>query len=341
MKLATSTERTKFPLQTYEKQSLTSISTRSNCTTLDKLAQPGHPHTPNRLQSGSGQIQKKARHVYFSKRLALELSELDSPLKEQYLNTVKNCCSYVVQEGTRLRSKYCNARWCTTCNRIRTAKLINGYLPVINQMAEPYFVTLTRVNVIQSDLKREIESMGKLFQSILKSIRRQGIACNGIRKLECTYNVESNEYHPHYHLVVDGYNVGKMMIDKWLQRCDKEGVKADKKAQDIRIADENTTKELFKYFTKIVPKDRAICLPMLDVIFQSMYGKRTFQTFGKVRMITEDIDEIQSQEYDVPVVESATYKWIGNDWFDMLSGLPLSNYKPSKQMHELFEKMVT
>jgi hypothetical protein len=186
--------------------------------------------------------------------------------------------------------------------------------------------------------------LNKLFSSIVKSIRRQKIACNGIRKLECTYNDKENNFHPHFHLIVDGYDTAKMFVDRWLQRCQEQNIKADKKAQHIQKADENSTKELFKYTTKLVTStktDRAIYLPALDVIFQSMYGKRTFQPFGNVRMVKEDIEEIQSQEYDIPIVEHAIYVWNDNDWFDMLTGLPLSNYKPSKQMDTLFEKMVT
>ncbi len=140
MKLATSTERTKFPLQTYEKQQVTGGFGCSQNTTLDKLAQPGHHH---RHRSQVSPLQKKARHVYFSKRLARNLSELDSPLHDQYRNTVTSCCTYGEQVGNKIKFKYCNARWCTTCNRVRTAKLINGYLPVINQMSDAYFVTLT------------------------------------------------------------------------------------------------------------------------------------------------------------------------------------------------------
>lgn len=338
MKLATSTERTKFPLQTYEKQQVTGGFGCSQNTTLDKLAQPGHYH---RHRSQVSPLQKKARHVYFSKGLARNLSELDSPLKDQYLNTVKSCCTYGEQVGNKIKFKYCNARWCTTCNRIRTAKLINGYEPVIAKMNEPYFVTLTRVTVNRSELKDEINNRIKLFSKIIKSIRRKGIACNGIRKLECTYNKDDDKYHPHFHVIVDGYDIAQTIVKKWILETKNLNIKIDEQAQNIRPVDDGTLKELFKYTTKLVAKDRSLCLPALDHIFQSMYGKRTFQPFGNVRMVKEDIEEIQSQEYDIPIVEHAIYVWNKNDWFDMLTGLPLSNYKPSKQMDALFEKMVT
>ena len=53
--------------------------------------------------------------------------------------------------------------------------------------------------------------------------------------------------------------------------------------------------ELFKYTTKLVSKSKkgySIYVYALDKIFNSMYGMRTFQPFGKVRMVKEDIENL-------------------------------------------------
>jgi hypothetical protein len=321
-----------------ENQSLIYHPHSSDGLILDKLAQLDHPPHPKQPPTN---LKRKARRVYFSKRLALELSQLDTPLREQYLRTVESCSTLIVQEGKKLISKYCNNRWCTTCNNIRTAKLINGYEPVVAKMNEPYFVTLTRVTVNRSELKDAINGRIKSLTKVIRSIRRKGIACNGIRKLECTYNIEEDKYHPHFHLIVDGYDIAQTIVKKWILETRNQNIKIDEQGQHIRPVDDDTLKELFKYTTKLVAKDRSLCLPALDHIFQCMYGKRTFQPFGNVRMIKEDIDEIQSQEYDIEPVETAIYQWRVNDWFCMMSGRCLSGYMPSDNMHRLFEKMVT
>jgi hypothetical protein len=96
--------------------------------------------------------------------------------------------------------------------------------------------------------------------------------------------------------------------------------------------------ELFKYTTKIVSKtDKGfqVYVKPLDSIFQAMYKLRTFQPFGNVRMVSEDIEDIQSDTYDIPYYESVVWMWEGSDWYSMLTGEPLTGYEPSKRMIEL------
>lgn len=289
-------------------------------------------------------LQKRAKNAYFSKGLARELSHLESPLHKAYKRTVFDCCSTLMQEGKKLTSKYCDGRWCNTCNRIRTAKLINGYLKPLQQLEQPYFVTLTIPNVTGSELRHSIIGMVQTFSNSVKAIRRAKNSLtngfNGIRKLECTYNAETNEFHPHFHCIVDGQINAVKLVHEWLKRYPS----ANNIAQDIRQADESSLKELFKYTTKIVTKATdgfKIYVPALDTIFNAMYKLRTFQSFGKIRMVKEDIDELQADDYEIPHYDFLVWQWIGEDWQSMATGEMLTGYKPSKAMVELItEKMI-
>jgi hypothetical protein len=312
------------------------------------LGQVGH----NQCQQGFQPIvkdlkylQKRAKNAYFSKSLARYLTQLDtpSPLLKAYKRTLFDCCGSIMQEGKKLTSKYCDARWCNTCNRIRTAKLMNGYLPVLAQFKEMYFVTLTVPNVNKADLKPCIVGMIRTASNVIKARRRSGNACNGIRKLECTYNSIEDTYHPHFHLIVDGFDNASFILNEWLKRYPN----ATTKAQDLCKADVTSARELFKYTTKIVSKSKAdgfrIYVPALDVIFQAMYKVRTFQSFGKVRMVSENIESIEADEYEqIPNYEFMLWVWKDQDWFSMATGEPLTYYKPSTAMQQLVtEKMVT
>jgi hypothetical protein len=97
--------------------------------------------------------------------------------------------------------------------------------------------------------------------------------------------------------------------------------------------------ELFKYTTKIVSKTNEgfqVFIQPLDTIFQSMYKVRTFQPFGNVRMINEDIEDIESDIYkDLPFYESVVHVWQKNDWVNMLTYEPLTGYEPSNRMIQL------
>jgi plasmid rolling circle replication initiator protein Rep len=247
-----------------------------------------------------------------------------------------------MQEGNKLTSKYCDARWCNTCNRIRTAKLINGYEQPLKEFKEMYFVTLTIPNVNRNDLKPCIVGMIRNLSNVIKARRRAGNGCNGIRKLECTYNANEDTFHPHFHLVIDGKENAEFIQREWLKRYPS----ASDKAQNLKPANIETAKELFKYVTKIVTKEKKdfrIYVPALDVIFQAMYKVRTFQSFGNVRMVSEEVKELDSDTYEqIPEYEFMVWVWRENDWFSMVTGEALTHYKPSEAMQKLVtELMVT
>jgi len=308
---------------------------------LDTIAQPVH-QAGKESKPGKGipYLQGKAKNQYFSKELARRLTALDSPLNKAYRRTLFDCGGMLIQEGQKLTSRYCNARWCNTCNRIRTAKLMDGYRKPLEAFLDPFFVTLTIPNVEAESLPNAIQTMLTTIRLMVRT-RRRKTAINGIRKLECTYNAESNSYHPHFHFIIDGKDNAEWIVKEWLQR----NPLAESWCQDYRKADEGSLMETFKYTTKIVSKtDKGfkIYVQALDTIFRAMHKVRTFQSFGQLRMISEDIDELQADSYDIPFYESVVWMWGGSDWYSMLTGEALTGYEPSPRMIELTtEKMVT
>jgi hypothetical protein len=302
-------------------------------TLLDTIAQPVH-------RGNLDTLKRRAKNAFFSKSLARHLTRLDSPLNKAYRRTLFDCGGMLLQEGQKVTGKYCNARWCNNCNRIRTAKLIQGYSKPLEAMKYPYFTTLTIPNVPGEVLQDTIKGMLKTIQLITRS-RRRLVKFDGIRKFECTYNAEADNYHPHFHLIVDGLENAQFLVQNWLQR----NPGAEHWCQDIREADKGSLIELFKYTTKIVSKskkgDFKIYIKPLDTIFQAMQGMRTFQPIGSIKCIKEDIDELSSESYDIPFYESVVWQWGGSDWYSMLNGEPLTGYEPSKAMMSLVtEKMV-
>ena len=58
-------------------------------------------------------------------------ANVNSPLWNSYWNTYR-CVERLIQRGTEIPAEYyCNNRWCIVCNRIRTARMINGIRPWI------------------------------------------------------------------------------------------------------------------------------------------------------------------------------------------------------------------
>jgi len=245
-------------------------------------------------------------------------ADTNSPLWNSYWNTYR-CVERLIQKGTEITAEYyCNNRWCIVCNRIRTARMINDYLPVIRKEVEdPYFVTLTIPNVCAKELRPTINEMLRTASKINHKFKeRRDYRVKGIRKLECTYNSDTKEYHPHLHYLLSGVVPGQELINNWLV-CHPM---ADRAAQDIRPADDNSLVELFKYTTKIITSknitrvDGKVVMNAhinaLDTIFRAMYRRRVFQPIGiKKIALSEDIGEIQAQ--DIEDIKSAVDEW---DW---------------------------
>jgi len=279
-------------------------------------------------------LARRAKAKFITLGLSFPLIDLDSPLKKSYWRTYY-CTSVLLQEGHKITSQYCNNRWCIVCNRIRTAKMIEKYYPVImEEIQDRQFVTLTFPNVGGQRLRQVIEEMILNFQRIKDKMRnRDQVKIKGIRKIEVTYNPSRNDFHPHFHLIIEGKDQAKQLLQEWLIRYPK----AIDQAQDVRPADHGSIIELLKYTAKLIHKDDykkldngqiqiGIHAKALDTIFQALYRKRTYQGFGIRLKINEDVEDLQSEVYEEILSDIDVWKWDqdNSDWIstygEMLTG---------------------
>ena len=282
------------------------------------------------------QLRKRSRNKYITNGLIYKLVNLDSTLKKSYWNSY-HCFNTIDQTGTKLSGMYCGQRWCNQCNRIKTGKLLNGYMPALKEMAAPYFVTLTIPTKPNNgkELPQKIELMHKVIRNISDMMRKRKTPLKAIRKLECTYKPDVNKFHPHFHLIVSGKEAAKELIKQWLVSFPD----ASRSAQDIKPADNNSMKELFKYFSKLITKNSAganVFNPeALDTIFRAMKGKRVFQSMG-IKRVSENIENHQVIEVKgiKPNVKVWQYDDFKSDWIDK-EGNRLTGYVPSQIIKDI------
>ena len=235
---------------------------------------------------------KRAQAKAITNTLVYKLLQVpESKLKKSYLATY-SCSDYLYQDGLKVTSMYCGHRWCYTCNGIRTMKFIKGYQPSIDQMEDPYFVTLTIVAIKQSELKHSIGKMYKDFQKIndrLRKRRKRGkgtFKMDALRKTECNFNNKTKTFHPHFHILIDGKENAETLIKEWL----KQTYNTTRSAQDMRPADRLTVnKELFKYFSKIINSGKFDASAQ-NSIYEAMKGRRLYQNYGIVKKVSEEIE---------------------------------------------------
>ena len=213
---------------------------------------------------------------------------------------------------------------------------MNGYITQFAQFNRLEFVTLTRPNVKENELRKEIELIVKRISNIVRILReKRKINISGIRKIEVTYNAKTDTYHPHLHILCNE-DYGKYIVELWL----KYNPTANIKGQDYREATQGSLNELFKYSTKFLDKssnkaEMDLYVKPLDKIMIALYKKRTFQPFGKIRKIKEDPEDfdnvmvLKTQEYEeLPNYNSALWLWDNDcDWLEFISYEPLTNYK--------------
>lgn len=320
------------------------------CLTSDKAIITGKEKPPPNPEI---MLKKKAGAKWFHNKLIFLLAAQESAFKSRYIKS-SFCCKTLIQDGQTLAAKYCNQRWCAICNRIRTAKAINGYMPVMNVMSDLHFVTLTVPNVPGEEIRATCKEMLKEFNKAKDVWRKHNTKIlSGIRKLEVTYNKQRNDFHPHFHVIIQGEEEGKFLIKQWLQRFPT----AEKWCQHSTPCIEGTLKELFKYATKLVnkfydpDKKRSVTSiepGALDMIFRQLHKMRIFQPFGEVKKIaknvSEDVEDIDRQAYGhlpYEIEKEWNYEPAANSWIDINTGELLVDYIAPLNINKMFEALET
>lgn len=282
------------------------------------------------FENANVNLRKRQICKYSSKSMAIGLMKYNpnSELYKSYKNTTYCSGILISDELGILKSTYCKNRWCAICNRIKMGRLINAYLPQLSKLKDPVFVTLTLPTVNGADLVAQIERMNKAWRLIYNKsfkakYKKDYPPLVGIRKAECTIRPD-DKYHYHFHIILDGWFVGEWIIAQWLEYFPE----ANRKAQDIRIADENRYLELFKYAFKSDLKGKDQDFVRYDFLFNALRRKQTVFPFGGIKPIKEDFDDEDLEAaLSVPEgLENSFFVWRKNDWYRKLDDLALVGF---------------
>jgi|SRR6056300_450013 hypothetical protein len=260
--------------------------------------------------------------------LLMGINEDNNYWRKQYQKSFY-CNHIILQNGNTFIGSLCRKRWCQICNRIKTAELINGYYKPLKKLQDEdslYSVTLTAPTCKERELKSQIRSRLKTFIKVKDNMRkRYSMKLNGYRKVECAYNEKDDRYHPHLHLIVQGYDEALKLRELWLKSFSNlpKGKRANIKAQDIQLIQDlneskNGLKETFKYATKGSVKDD-IQAHAEDVIHKALKGTRIYQPYGKIRKVKEPKEKKTSKvtadwlPYRMEIWEYSQHK---KDWFN-------------------------
>lgn len=277
----------------------------------------------------------------------------EQELEKSYWNTYY-CQQNIITADGKLYGKYCKNRFCTLCNSIRKAEMINKYYPIMKDWEEPYFLTLTVKACKAPQLKGYINAMLKTFQKIIQKYRKRyqrgkGLKLIGVKSLESNFNPVHNTYNPHFHIITKEKWMAEVILKEWLKRS-KKGftVKWAQNLQPITNLETGLI-EIIKYGSKIFTepdlKKRAketetahIYLKALDTILTAMKGKRIFDRFGfnapKVRSNKQFPAKLLSDYKEWEYCNETC------DWINHGTGEVLTDYKIPSHLQAILEHNV-
>lgn len=293
-----------------------SILSSGGCS-LDTSEQVNHlgksPHGIS-VQSLKKQAWKIAKRNSVVSPLLDYARDIDSPNQSEYYHALRCCTMLNQSENAFLKptTHRCGSRLCVICNNIRTAKLIEQFLPKVDISKKWGLLVLTRSNtplenadkdklseVIDdyyhkiSVIKQRAKRKFKDFDTII-TFEIQG---EGYKQRKENGSFYWGPFNPHFN-VFGNIEVLNFIRDNWLELNRKDEYKIDEKNQKLTILDESYCKskdktlpemlkkslmEIIKYTTKGLTSfknGQSVNVKGLDIIISSMKARRRVMASG-------------------------------------------------------------
>jgi hypothetical protein len=212
-------------------------------------------------------------------------------------------------------------------------------------------LTISRRNVPGNELRQEIEDLCKL-RALMMKVENKHRTYNGrptlkaLFKLEVTYSYARNDFHPHFHAILENEEAAQSLRHRWLT-FEQNFSKVDVQAQEITpVKGEGAAKEIFKYFTKLLSKDKDTgkikVYPgtVLDTIFCAMKGRRVYTNYGLKAPPPTDYEAETISDEDIDPNFYNFFLWDQKlaDWIEQETGELLTGNKPSDSIQSIFNK---
>ncbi|QPW56745.1 protein rep (plasmid) [Clostridium botulinum] len=213
-------------------------------------------------------------------------------ISKSNLNLIKECGRFLelladkgLENRKLYRGNFCKNRFCPMCswrlarkNGVKINVLLN-YLKEEHKK-EFIFLTLTTPNVDGENLENEIKKYNKNFEKLIKRKEVKNITQGYIRKLEVTYNKESNTYHPHFHIIIAvnksyfnsrNYISQPKWLNLWREVTNNYNI-TQVHIKKINISNSKAIGEIAKYSAK--DNDYLTSKIVFEVFYNALKGKQ-------------------------------------------------------------------
>lgn len=228
--------------------------------------------------------EKKMRNERFKKMIKGLVSE-------NYYWLIEDCGTFLLfltdmkQTKQKLyRGNFCKHRFCPMCAWRKARKdalelsLMMQDIQIEHDKAF-IFLTLTAPNVVAEQLENEIKNYNASFKKLFERNIVKSVVKGYVRKLEITYNVEQNDYHPHFHVLIvvnkSYFNNNYLSQQRWLELWREVTGIPEITQVDVRRVKEQNNKQLYE-MAKYTGKDSDYLMnqDVFKTYYEALKGKR-------------------------------------------------------------------
>ena len=181
----------------------------------------------------------------------------------------------------KVMASSCRDRWCPMCAAEKASFANKQTLAYLQGLRKPRFLTLT-LKHSELDLAEQLQFLQECFRKLRSRVYWKAKIKGGIWFLQVHRSESDGLWHPHLHIVIDGYYVEQAVLsDLW------KLVTYGSLVLDIRrIHDaESTAQYVSRYASRPARLEH---MPLADRVemIESLHGKRLCGTFGTAKCVT-------------------------------------------------------
>lgn len=293
--------------------------------------------------TGENKIYEKwENHKMESQRVAKKMYHIDKGRGQRMANCADILQYYVCEDCGSVeikRANLCRDRFCPTCNwrlslqRYAKMRQMMDKIEVLYPSRKYSFVTLTVKNCKAAELSETMSGMARAWNNLLHMKEyRKGDVLGYAKSVEVTYNKNTKEFHPHYHILVMWRELPfeSRLISNWMKYAEAEKLKTDVKAQyseGIKSNDAGESMigaicETFKYAIKSKQLDD---MPLAEFkrLVAEIGGKRLVSFGGAfkevAKLIGAEMEKVTEEDIKIckscgsASLDNLIYKWSFGD----------------------------
>lgn len=303
-------------------------------------------------------MEKKLLNIKFNDIL----NKVDINLSSDYLDRIQDCGTFLEFISNKELNKYklsganfCGNRFCPHCSFNKARKDALEFNILLKYIKDNFnynfiFLTLTAPNVTADFLDQEISDYYRSIKRLFELKRVKDICKGYIRKLEVTYNINMDTYHPHYHILIA---VNKSYFSDTRQYLSRDtwlsfwrNAKRDPNITQLdvrRVKDKDLINSILE-ISKYVAKDSNYLFnkDVFEVFYRALKGKQ-YYTFTGVFKDAHKLYNVGKLDYlkdrdDIEYIYKVYYIW-RNSNYSLDKVLELTEEEKDKYNFKLNEEL--